>query len=144
MHILICDDEPITRTILRQMLESSGHTCAEAEDGAAAWHLIEASPPDVIISDWDMPSLDGLGLCERVRKLDHQNKYIYFILLTAKDRQQNLILAVRHGADDYLVKPCDPQALTDALKKADRLVALHQRLAQQRSQLSLLKSTPLT
>jgi DNA-binding response OmpR family regulator len=136
VKILICDDEPMVRTMLRRMLESAGHLCVEADNGRIAWDMIRASTPDIVISDWDMPELDGLGLCERVRYQPHRDQYVYFVLLTAKDRQHNLIQAMRHGADDYLVKPCDKAALDEALKKASRAVALHRQIAAQRQQLA--------
>ncbi len=95
MQILIAEDDAVSRFILQATIESLGHTCLVAEDGLAAWELYEARGADVLISDWMMPGLSGLELCQRVRAREGTasvtagaeaqpeiGSYTYFIFLT--------------------------------------------------------------
>jgi two-component system, cell cycle response regulator len=137
VKILIADDSPTPRLILRRALESLGHDCLVAEDGAEAWELFQRSHPDVVISDWMMPGIDGDELCRRVRS-DRQAPYAYFILHTSLDDRRSIVQGMEAGADDYLTKPVDHDELTTRLIAAERVTALHHRLASQQAELERL------
>ena len=68
MRILIAEDSAMTRLMLRRAVESLGHECLVADDGTTAWELFQERGPDVIISDWLMPGIEGPELCRRVRE----------------------------------------------------------------------------
>lgn len=140
MKVLIAEDDPVSRTILRRAVEKSGHECLIAEDGEKAWELYRSNPDvDVIISDWMMPDVDGLELCHRIRA-ERQDKYTYFIFLTALGDKEHLLMGFEAGADDYLSKPLDRDELQVRMISAYRLTRLHQQLAEQRAELDRLNA----
>jgi DNA-binding response OmpR family regulator len=127
MRILIAEDGPSERHTLQHAVEALGHSCVVAADGVEAWDLFVQAGADVIISDWLMPRLDGLMLCQRVRA-EPAPDYTYFIFLTALSERGKVLEAVTAGADDYLVKPLDRSALRLCLIAAARVTELHRRL----------------
>ena len=94
MHILIADDDPGTRLIVAAAVERLGHECTVAEDGAEAWRRFAEAAPDVVITDWDMPGMDGTELTRRIRS-QVAVPYPYVIILTARADQDRR--AARHG-----------------------------------------------
>jgi DNA-binding response OmpR family regulator len=108
-----------------------GHECLAAADGAQAWQIYTNVGADVIISDWMMPGVDGLELCRRVRTQDRP-AYTYFIFLTRLEDRPHALLGMEAGADDYLAKPLDIDDLRLRLTAAERVTALHRRLAEAR------------
>lgn len=149
MQILIAEDDDLSRLILQATLENLGHRCLVAADGLQAWELFEAHGADVVISDWLMPGMNGLELCQRVRgrnaTLEGQTdpsaeirNYTYFIFLTALDDPTHLVAGIDSGADDYLAKPLNTHELVVRLKVATRITSLHQRMTQQAAELARL------
>jgi two-component system response regulator HydG len=128
MKILIADDDPIACRILEQAVGRLGHEPVVAGEGDAAWSLFRRDAPDVVISDWFMPGLDGLELCRRVRASPGQS-YVYIILVTGTRSRGNMPQAMEAGADDFLVKPVDPEELTVRLNVASRITTLYRRTA---------------
>ena len=137
MRVLAADDDPSTRLILRAVIESLGHHCSLAGDGMEAWQIFELGGVDVVISDMAMPRLDGLNFCRRVRA-QGGDAYTYFIFLTSFAGHTDLERGMLAGADDYLAKPLRAEELGIRLAVAERITALHQRLAGQAQQLSEL------
>ena len=133
MRILVADDDPVSRKLLEKLLQNRGDDPALCEDGAEAWHLYEGGDFRVIISDWMMPSLDGLDLCRRIRDAKKPN-YCYFILLTAKTSRADFLEAMDAGVDDYLTKPLDNDEIKVRLRVAERILALQ-------SDLQMLRGT---
>ena len=129
MRVLIAEDSPLERNMLEDAVALLGHECLVAGDGAQAWQLYCDLGADVIISDWMMPGLDGLELCQRVRGLDRPT-YTYFIFLTRLEDRQHALLGMQAGADDYLTKPLDIDDLQPRLIAASRVTELHRRLAE--------------
>jgi two-component system, cell cycle response regulator len=137
MKVLIAEDSAVARVSLETTLSSLGYDCIVAEDGEAAWELFLACAPDVVISDWLMPGIDGDELCRRVR--EHPGpSYTYFILLTSLAAQAHVVRGMQAGADDYLKKPFDTDDLNARLIAAARVRALHERLHAQQTQLEVL------
>jgi two-component system, cell cycle response regulator len=106
-----------------------GHVCREASDGLEALGLLAQRYADVVISDWDMPRLNGAELCRLTRRADDDAPYTYFILMTAFDDREHLLTGMEAGADDYQQKPVDLDELEARLVSAARVVKLHKRLA---------------
>lgn len=137
MRILVAEDDPSTRLILQAVIRSFGHQCLLARDGLEAWQLFEVEPVEVVISDLDMPRMDGLGFCQKVRA--HTGApYTYFIFLTSFGARADLQKGMQAGADDYLAKPLHADELGIRLVVAERITELHKRLAGQARELEEL------
>ena len=108
--VLVADDDPDLRDILRSIMEGEGFAVAEAADGEAALRAIQAQPPDLLILDYMMPGLTGPDLCERLKR-DALLQHIPIIMLTGKGELHDKVTGIEAGADDYLVKPFEPQEL---------------------------------
>jgi phosphoserine phosphatase RsbU/P len=122
MKILIAEDDPVSVKILQFTLQHWGHEVITTNDGAAAWEAFDRDPVRVIISDWMMPGLDGLELCQKVRTRP-KTEYAYFILLTAINTgRDNLRKAMDAGIDDFLAKPLDREAVFMRLRVAERIL----------------------
>ena len=137
LRVLVADDDAVTRRILQLSLHKLGHDCVLAKDGNEAWTTFEADEIDVVISDWTMPGKDGLELCKAVRE-GGKSAYTYFILLTANEDKQHFLAGMQSGADDYLLKPPDPDELQVRMIAATRITALHRQLSQQNAELERL------
>jgi two-component system, cell cycle response regulator len=137
-RVLVADDDPSTRLLLRRALERAGLEVVEAEDGDQAWNLLTRGvSPQLAILDWMMPGVDGLELCRRLRSLPSDN-YVYVVLLSARDQKQDLLAGLEAGADDYLAKPFDREQLEARLLVGKRIVAMQAELQQAKQQLWLL------
>ena len=111
MRILIADDDRATTVMLAGTLEAWGLEVAVVNDGTAAWaHIISKEPPALAILDWEMPGLDGIEICRRVRAWPLRVP-VYLILLTSRNSRQDLVAGLEAGADDYMTKPFDPDEL---------------------------------
>ncbi len=130
MRILLAEDERLTRRSLQRQLESWGHDVAAAEDGARAWDLYTQEPFDVVISDWEMPNVDGLELMRRVRDHDRPG-YVYLIMLTARADKDDLVKGMDTGADDFVTKPFEKNELRVRLRAGERVIQLERALAGQ-------------
>ena len=129
MKILIAEDDLVSRTMLSRLLTSWGHDVLVTVDGAAAWDILKQEDASMVaILDWMMPDVDGVEVCRRVRSLGRAEA-TYLILLTAKDRTEDLVAGLDSGANDYLVKPFDRRELQARLRVADRMVSLQHDLA---------------
>ena len=135
MDILVVDDAPDTRLIIKSVLLKLGHNVTTAEDGEEAWKLLCSSDDyQIVISDWVMPNLDGLGLCQRIRN-EPFSKYTYIILLTGMSGKTNLISGIAAGADDFATKPINSEELEVRLRSAKRILNLEKTLAFQNEEL---------
>ena len=135
LKVLVVDDDPDSRESLEGVVRSLGHSCSTACDGVEAWEMYEVDRADVILSDWAMPRLDGLGLCQKVRSDDADRSYTHFIFVTANSDKAHFIHGMRAGADDYLAKPFDVDELEARLDAARRVVALDRELRERNSSL---------
>ncbi|CAM4367835.1 DNA-binding response OmpR family regulator [Paenibacillus endophyticus] len=111
-HILVVDDDPHIRELIRVILQKEGLIVQEASDGQAALAQMEQAPADMVILDVMMPNMDGWELCRELRK--HYD--IPLLMLTAKGEMGDKVKGFNLGTDDYLVKPFDPAELTVRVK----------------------------
>lgn len=125
--ILLVEDDPVTRKLIARLLRRSGYEVEEAADGAQAYQRIQEKFFPILITDWEMPEMDGPTLCRRVRELELEG-YVYALLLTARDGKEHIIAGLEAGADDYLTKPLYEPELVARLKTGSRIVALEQNL----------------
>ena len=123
MKILLAEDDPVTRLIYSKNLKACGYDVTVAENGEVAWNYLQAEPFQILISDWEMPLLNGLELCQRVKSAPDL-PYIYVVLLTAKDDESSLIQGLDIGADDYLVKASEIEVLKARSRSAGRIIQL--------------------
>lgn len=127
MSILIADDSPVTRALLSKSLEKWGQTVLTANDGLDALEKYKNNDISIVITDWIMPNMDGLTLCEEIRKFI-KNKYTYIIIVTSKDQSSDIKEALDKGADDYITKPIDIERLRVSIKNARRIISLSENL----------------
>ena len=125
--ILIVEDEEDSRFIYERLLKKSGYNIKTAENGDDALAIIDEFKPKVILADWTMPKLNGVELCNIVKKKD-EYKLIYFILLTARTSLKDRVEGLDTGADDYLVKPIDNQELEARIRSGLRIHNLQNEL----------------
>jgi two-component system, cell cycle response regulator len=137
MKVVIAEDEPVSRLVLQRAVEREGHTCVVAAGGPQAWDLYQVERPDVVISDWMMPGMDGIELLSRVREAMALD-YTYLIVLTGLGDTESFETAMRAGADDFLTKPLDRLQLESRLKVAQRVTSLYRRLSEQTDELERL------
>ena len=129
MKVLIADDEAVSRRLLQNYLQKWGHEVTVAQDGAEAWRLFEAGGFAVVITDWEMPGMDGVELVRRIRAASASGPgYVYAILLTAKSQKEDLVEGMEAGADDFLTKPFDRDELRVRLRAGERIMLLEQEL----------------
>ena len=124
MKILVAEDNAFYRHMLVSTLTEWGYEAVAAVDGAEAWEKLRVDgAPQVAILDWEMPKMDGLEVCRKVRGL-HNPEPTYVIILTAKEGKENIVTALEGGADDYLTKPFDRGELRARLQVGLRIVGL--------------------
>ncbi|RDV10963.1 diguanylate cyclase [Arthrobacter sp. RT-1] len=144
MKVLVADDDPGSLLVARAAVERSGHHCLAAADGDEAWALFREHQPDVVVTDWMMPGMDGLALCRSIRARE-TDLYTYIVLLTSQGSRDDVLAGLEAGADDYVTKPLDPFVLRARLLVALRITTLHADLAHYRKVLSQQARTdPLT
>ncbi|HET7479179.1 MAG TPA: ATPase, T2SS/T4P/T4SS family [Rubrobacteraceae bacterium] len=128
MKILIAEDDAVSRAIVKRAVERLGHECLAAKDGREAWNVYQSNPDiEVIISDWMMPRMDGLALCNRVRGLEREG-YTFFVFLTSLGSREHLLEGMKAGADEYLTKPLDTDQLGVKLIAASRVTSLYRHM----------------
>jgi two-component system, cell cycle response regulator len=134
-EILLAEDDPIFRALLRTSLSKWGYRTVLANDGNQAWEILQQeNAPRLILLDWMMPGVDGPELCRRVRAAD-RTFYQYILLVTAKDNTEDVITGLELGADDYLKKPFAMGELRARLLVGTRILSLQQKLIQAREDL---------
>src|SRR3954471_22622700 len=124
MRVLIADDEPGTRLLVTAAVQRLGHEAIGAADGAEAWERFSGQQPAVVITDWDMPRLDGTALVRRIRAHDAA-PYAYVLVLTGVAGEEAARGVMEAGADDLIAKPLDAAELERKLIAAARVTELH-------------------
>jgi two-component system cell cycle response regulator len=135
MRILIAEDDAIFRRILQSTLGKWGYEVITANDGARAWEILQQeNPPKLVLLDWVMPELDGVEVCRLVRA-QKDKPYTYILLLTAKDKKEDMITALEAGVDDFVSKPFDSMELRGRLRAGKRIIKLQDELLAARAEL---------
>ncbi len=126
LAVLVADHDVTTARLLRRLLEGMSHTVLNAIDGIHAWNAILTNQNiRLVITDWSMPGLDGLALCDRIRSLKGR-PYTYVVLLTTRDGHEDRLEALRAGADDFLIKPIDARELAARVEIARRILGMQE------------------
>lgn len=117
MSFLVVDDFPTMRRIVRSLLKELGFTnVEEAEDGQDALNKLRAGNFEFVVSDWNMPNLDGLEMLKEIRQ-DNALKDLPVLMVTAEAKKENIIAAAQAGANGYVVKPFTAATLEEKLNK---------------------------
>ncbi len=136
MRILIADDSATCRMILAGSLKKYGYDVVETSDGLQAWvELSKPGAPQIAILDWIMPKLDGVELIRKVREAKTERPP-YIIMLTGKSETKDIIAGLDAGANDYLIKPFDPNELRARIQVGKRMVELQDALFKTNEQLN--------
>ncbi len=126
MQVLAVDDNPVALKLLEQMLRRGGYEVVTADNGRAALDILQQGNCQCVISDWNMPSMNGIELCRHIRSSGFMN-YIYVILFTTSRAPSDSIEAMSAGADDFMVQPLQPAELTLRIRAGERLLGLETR-----------------
>jgi diguanylate cyclase (GGDEF)-like protein len=145
MKVLIAEDEIVSRRLLETSLRRWKYDVVSASDGIEAAAILEGSDaPKLAVLDWLMPGMDGAQLCRKIRQTE-TDSYTYILLLTSKHTRRDVVQGLEAGADDYIVKPFDPQELRVRLRTGKRILYLLDQLTAARETLrDLAARDPLT
>jgi two-component system, cell cycle response regulator len=127
LQVLVVDDSPVYRKLVEHALEDNPYSLLFAKSGSEALELFARHLPAIVITDWMMPDLSGLDLCQRLRADVHRG-YTYVILLTGIAEKDNVVKGLAAGADDYLTKPFDPGELLARIGVGRRIIDLHRQI----------------
>lgn len=128
LRVLVVDDDATMLNLLRAMLEGAGHHVVTAMNGVEAIRHIRQSPPQLVLSDWMMPEMDGIALCRTLRATDEW-RHIYLVILTSQENPDKLIEAFEAGVDDYLIKPVTQKMFFARMRAAQRVIQMQAELA---------------
>lgn len=135
LKVLIVDDDELARDQLERSVMRLGYPCRSARDGREAWEMHQEEPADVILSDWQMPRMDGLELCRLTRVAEGEGAYTYFIFTTSYVDKDHYLRGMEAGADDYQVKPVVLDELRARFVSARRVIDLYRKLAEKNASL---------
>lgn len=129
-RVLVVDDSRLQRKILCSSVKRWGFEVFEAESGEDALVIAANIQPDLVLSDWMMPGMNGLEFCDAFRK-QSGDRYGYFILLTSKSEKNDIAMGLEAGADDFLTKPVDPNELRARITAGERILKMQRELIKQ-------------
>lgn len=130
MKILVAEDDRVTRTRLLSFLREWGHEVIGAADGDEAWRMFQESAPEMLVTDWVMPGMDGPTLLKKIRGNGNGlGDYLYAILLTSRSEMSDVVEGMESGADDFIAKPFDKEELRVRVQAAQRIINLEATLA---------------
>jgi two-component system cell cycle response regulator len=134
--ILLAEDDPVTRMLMTRFLKNAGYEVDAVANGCEALDKMTRRYYPMLVTDWEMPQMDGIALCKAVRNMQLDG-YVYALLLTARDGKEHIIAGLEAGADDYLVKPVHEAELIARLNAGRRILALEHslRVANQRNRI---------
>ncbi len=136
MKLLIADDDVTSRFMLAAVAKKWGYESIIAEDGEQAWEILQQpDAPGLLLIDWEMPKLDGLGLCQRIRDNNPKNPP-FIILLTSKSETDDVVAGLEAGANDYIVKPFANAELQARLQVGQRMLEMQNELNKTRDVLT--------
>lgn len=126
-EVLLVDDDELVRERLTLLLEKAGYLVTLVQSGAEALQMLDSQPYSILITDWEMPNMDGLALTRNVRQRRGEG-YIYILLLTVRDSKRDVVTGLQAGADDYILKGAPPEELLARLETARRITILERSL----------------
>jgi diguanylate cyclase (GGDEF)-like protein len=134
--ILLAEDDPVTRMLMTRFLKKAGYEVDAVANGSEALDRMTKRYYPMLVTDWEMPEMDGVALCKAVRNMQLDG-YVYALLLTARDAKEHIITGLEAGADDYLVKPVHEAELIARLNAGRRILNLEHslRVANQRNRI---------
>ena len=138
--ILLAEDDPVTRMLMTRFLKKAGYEVDAVGDGAEAFEKMTKRYYPILITDWEMPGMDGVALCKAIRNIQLDG-YVYALLLTARDAKEHIIAGLEAGADDYLIKPVYEPELIARLNAGRRILALEHSLRAANEQNRVLSIT---
>jgi len=128
MKIVVAEDDPVTRRLLKTSLEKWQYEVILAADGIQAMEILsDPDSPQIAVLDWMMPGIDGVEICRELRK-SNAGPYVYILLLTSRTAKDDVLTGLDAGADDYLVKPFDVLELQARLRTGKRIIDLQGQL----------------
>src|SRR6202049_400160 len=134
LQVLVVDDSSVYRKLITDTLFYQPYSLLIAKSANEALELFAKHAPPIVLTDWMMPDLTGLELCQRIRS-DSQSSYTYVILLTSMTEKDSVVKGLEAGADDYLTKPFDPGELQARLAVGSRIIRLHRQIEAKNQQL---------
>jgi putative two-component system response regulator len=126
VKVLIADDDPITLQLLERSLTRHGYQVVRATDGREALEKISREDIQLVVSDWEMPHLNGVELCQQLRA-SGSSGYVYVILLTGRGSTEDAIRGLQAGADDFVTKPFNSTELIQRVRTGERILSLESR-----------------
>lgn len=138
--ILVVDDDPVSCTLIKKFLTKAGFEVATAANGSDALHLCEQRFFPIVLTDWMMPQIDGIQLCELIRK-KKTDTYVYLVLITSRRSKNDIISGLESGADDYLTKPVNQAELLARIKSGIRVLELEKSLKSAHQEIRQLSAT---
>lgn len=126
LRILIVDDDEVSLEISRRTVERAGYAVSVARNGKEALEVLRRDGCRLVITDWEMPELDGIELCKAIRA-DDFNGYVYVILLTSRGATKDIVAGLTAGADDFMTKPFDPAELRVRVRAGVRILGMETR-----------------
>lgn len=139
-RLLLVEDEPTQRKLVERQLQRAGYAVETANDGEEALSKILGGQFQLLLTDWDMPGMDGRTLCRRVREANLPT-YLYVLLLTSHSSTDDVVAGLDAGADDYLRKPANEAELLARLNSGRRIVQLEQSLREANAKIQQLSET---
>jgi diguanylate cyclase (GGDEF)-like protein len=133
---LLAEDDPVTRMLMTRFLKKAGYEVDAVANGSEALDRMTRRYYPMLVTDWEMPEMDGVALCKAVRNMQ-MDGYVYALLLTARDSKEHIIAGLEAGADDYLIKPVHEPELIARLNAGRRILNLEHslRVANQRNRI---------
>ena len=139
IKLLLVEDEPTQRLLMARMLRAAGYSVDVAENGENALQMIKTGRYQLVLSDWEMPGMDGVTLCRLVREANLPS--VYILLLTSHGAVAHAVEGLRAGANDFIRKPADETELLARLDAGRRVILLEQSLRDANSQIEQLSVT---
>ena len=140
LQLLLVEDEPTQLLLMQRLLRRAGYAVDTAGNGEEALEKIGSGRFQLMVTDWDMPGMDGATLCQRVRAAQLPG-YLYVLLLTGHGSTESVVEGLEAGADDYIRKPANELELLARLKAGQRIVRLEQSLREAKDRIQVLSIT---
>lgn len=127
LRVLAVDDDPVSLRLLVRHLENAGHRVFTATNGREALAVALEANPQIVVTDWMMPEMDGIQLCRTLRRYG-SGRNLYVLILTGRAEEDRVVEAFEAGVDDYIVKPFKPKLLLARIRGGQRVVRLQERV----------------